>query len=69
MTTQIDKVLPLYEGKMGNIFDHRSAYFVGIGVPPLPTDRFCVDTLPPKTTVRYCLDPKLIPVPKELPDA
>ena len=31
MTTQIDKVLPLYEGKMGNIFDHRSAYFVGIG--------------------------------------
>lgn len=28
-----------------------------------------VDTLPPKTTVRYCLDPKLIPVPKELPDA
>ena len=24
---------------------------------------------PPKTTVRYCLDPKLIPVPKELPDA
>lgn len=43
--------------------------FEAVGVPPLPTDRFCVDTLPPKTTVRYCLDPKLIPVPKELPDA
>ena len=43
--------------------------FEAVGVPPLPTDRFCVDTLPPKTTVRYCLDLKLIPVPKELPDA
>ncbi|MFW0786139.1 hypothetical protein AAFP35_16650 [Gordonia sp. CPCC 206044] len=31
MTTELDTVLPLYEGKMGNIYDHRSASFVGIG--------------------------------------
>lgn len=31
MSEQVERMLPLYEGKMGHQFDHRAATFVGVG--------------------------------------
>lgn len=52
-----ERMLPLYEGKMGNIFDHRSASFVGTGDTDIEAN---IDHYPEAVVLpRYWVDPSV----------